>query len=440
MNDSTDLIETEITGLTPSSSRGVRAQFEMQHDIARRYPRSPQRVRSSLLELVTIDEQSAQESIYALPRAGKPVTGPSIRFAESVKQAWGNCTASAEVVDTNREEKYVEAEGVFHDMQTNTITKFRHRRRISGRNGRLFSDDMILVTSNAACSIAMREAILKGVPKPVWRAAHEEVMKIIAGDVKTLNENREKAIKAFAVYGVKPEQIFGALGVSGELDITQEHIVIMRGMFAAIKNGEETVESIFAKPEPSPANPNSNPLVKTLNVDPETGEVISSTKTGGDNEVAQPQSDGGHQPKTGVPADDRSAEATRQSGKADENSATEPKRGDSANQTDLLSAEAGGRTQHADQAGAAKAAPASPADVLKAFAKEVFEFSGGPRELSAANTKFWNENGGRPTEKASVKVIDGIYSDKLRALNGEITPEELSARLDKAVEGWRGHS
>lgn len=437
MSDSNELVEIESNSAVPSSGgRSARAQFEMQHEIAMRYPRSAAKVRTALFELVTIDEASAQESIYALPRAGKPVTGPSIRFAEAVKQAWGNCTASAEVVETNREEKYVEAEGVFHDMQTNTITKFRHRRRISGRSGKIFSDDMILVTSNAACSIAMREAILKGIPKSIWRAAHEEVMRILSGDVITLNENREKAIKAFAIYGVKPDQIFAALGVAGELDITLDHIVVMRGMFAAIKNGEETVESVFSKPETSNANPNSNPLVKTAH-DPATGEIKDSTATGGGNEV-ETSDDVGHQPKTGVTTEDRSAGATQETGKADANSATKSDAGQAgatgASEPDLLSSTSGGRTPVDDKAGAAKAASASSA--LQAYAKRVLEFAGSPRELNAAATKFWNDNGGRPTDEPTKKILEAIYGDKLRALNKEITAEELKLRLQHHVGEW----
>jgi hypothetical protein len=269
----------------------VRAEIDMQITTARAYPRRPTHVRNSLVELVTLDDAAAEESMYALPRAGKPVTGPSIRFAESVKQAWGNCRASAEISEVNKIDKYVEAIGIFHDLETNTVTRITHRRRISGKSGKLFPDDMIMVTANAACSVAMRESILKGVPKPVWRAAYEAVLKVIAGDVMTLAVNREKAIKAFAVYGVKPDQVFAAIGVLSEADITLEHITVLRGMFSALKNGEETVESMFAKREKE-SDANYNPLVKAERTDPATGEVTNSqATTGGANEVAKGEKD-----------------------------------------------------------------------------------------------------------------------------------------------------
>jgi len=145
----------------------------------------------------------------------------------------------------DRVEKYVEAEGVYHDLETNASRTARVRRRIVDSQGRLYSDDMIIVTGNAACSIASRNAILSGVPKAVWRKAYDAAEKVVKGDVKTLAERRENIFKAFAAFGVKPEQIFASLGIAGEDDITLEHIPTLTGMRSALKSGEATVEEMF---------------------------------------------------------------------------------------------------------------------------------------------------------------------------------------------------
>jgi hypothetical protein len=73
---------------------------------------------------------------------------------------------------------------------------------------------------------------------------------IVAGTAETLSANREKAIKAFATFGVTPDQIFEALGVDGEREIKTDHIATLRAMFATLKNGEGTVEEMFGKSEP----------------------------------------------------------------------------------------------------------------------------------------------------------------------------------------------
>jgi hypothetical protein len=230
----------------------ARAEIDQQILTARAMPRSISRSVGNIMTLATLDEASAEECIYALPRAGKAIKGPSIRLAEIIASQYGNCRVGARVVHVDRYEKFVEAEGVFHDLETNTATTSRVRRRISNKRGDLLQEDMIIVTGNAACAIAKRNAILGGVPKAVWRKAYDAVESVIAGDIKTLAERRPMALKAFAAFGVKPEQIFEALGVAGLDDITLDHMGTLTGMRSSLKSGESTVEEMFpVKPVPS---------------------------------------------------------------------------------------------------------------------------------------------------------------------------------------------
>ena len=233
--------QTEI----PLAVRLAKVELDQAISTAKAYPRSLQRVRDSISALVMLDEETAAECVYALPRAGKPVKGPSVRFAEIIASQYGNCKVGARVVDVNRAEKYVEAEGVFIDLETGLHNTSRVRRRIVDSKGRLYNDDMILVTGNAACSIARREAVLKSVPKALWRKAYDEAEGVIAGDVKTLTVRREGAIKAFAVWGVTPDQIFSALDVEGLDEIGLDEIGTLTAMFKAIKGGEQKVEDYF---------------------------------------------------------------------------------------------------------------------------------------------------------------------------------------------------
>jgi len=200
---------------------------------------------TNIKTLATLDEESAKESMYALPRAGKPIVGPSARFAEIVFSQWGNAKLSVRVTDVDRVEKFVEAEAVFHDLETNAVRTARVRRRISEKNGRVYNDDMILVTGNAAASIAARNATLAGIPKAVWRGAYAAVEQVVRGDVKTLSVRRDLAMKAFAAFGVKPEQVFAALEVKGMEDVTLDHLVDLTAMHASLKSGEADVEAMF---------------------------------------------------------------------------------------------------------------------------------------------------------------------------------------------------
>ena len=306
INEPSTALATMSTQSQSMLATMVRAEIDTLITTARAYPRSIKRAAEMLRSIVTIDVESAQECIYALPRGGKPIRGPSVRFAEALLQSWGNAAVDAKVVHVDREEKVVVAEGSYRDLETNIMTRSTVRRRICDKNGRLFTDDLIIVTGNAACSIARRNAILAGVPKPIWRASLEAVEKTIAGTAQTLSVTRESAVKAFAMYGVKPEQVFAALGVAGIEDVQLDHVVTLRGMYSAIKNEEATVEEIFnmrvtaAKPEgvvdplgagPGPTQPAATtettaPAKQTKADKPIRGTSAAKAKANADNEAA----------------------------------------------------------------------------------------------------------------------------------------------------------
>lgn len=229
----------------PLAVRLAKVELDQAISTAKAYPRSLQRVRDNVSALVMLDEETAKECVYALPRGGKPIKGPSVRFAEIVASQYGNCKVGSRVVDVNKFEKYVEAEGVFIDLESGMQRTARIRRKISDKNGRVYNDDMIVVTGNAACAIAMREAILKGVPKALWRRAYDEAEGVIAGDIKTLAERREGAIRAFAAWGITPDQIFASLEIVGQDEIGLDQIATLTAMFKAIKAGEQQVEDYF---------------------------------------------------------------------------------------------------------------------------------------------------------------------------------------------------
>lgn len=238
----------------PAESMAIalsRAEIDQQITTARAYPRGLDKAIKNIMTLATLDAETAESCIYALPRGGKPITGPSARFAEIVFSQWGNCRVASRVTHVDKTDKYLEAEGIFHDLETNTARRALVRRRISDKYGKILTDDMINVTGNAAASIAARNSILAGVPRAVWGRAYERCQQVLKGDVKTLTETVDATMKAFAAYGVTPERVCAAIDLTGTADIKIDHIPLLRGMYATLKNGEATVEEMFppaAKP------------------------------------------------------------------------------------------------------------------------------------------------------------------------------------------------
>lgn len=221
------------------------AEIDSQILTAHKYPRSLDTVIKKISTMACYNEQAAENCVYALPRGGKPIIGASIGFANIVAQSWGNCRVGARHTYTDRKEKVVEAQGVFHDLESNSATSLSVQRRISGRDGRIYNDDMIAVTGNAAASIARRNAILNAVPRALWFPIWENALAIVRGTSETFAERKDKALKAFAQFGVKPEQIFMFLGLKGEADLTIEHIPTLRGMYQQLRDGTITVEEMF---------------------------------------------------------------------------------------------------------------------------------------------------------------------------------------------------
>lgn len=234
-----------------------RSEIEQQIATARRFPRSVKKFRDEALQMVTLSESVAEQCIYALPRDGKTIEGPSARFAEVIASAWGNCRAGARVVDDSGE--FVTAQGVFHDLERNVAITYEVQRRITGKNGRRYSADMIGVTANAACSIALRNAILKGVPKAFWDDMYGAARQVIMGDIKTLSNRRASAVAAFQKFGVSADQIVTKLGIAGVEDISLEHLVVLKGLLTAIKDGDTTPEDAFGAGQKAADRPGLQP-------------------------------------------------------------------------------------------------------------------------------------------------------------------------------------
>lgn len=285
------------------------AEIDQQIATARKWPRSIDKAVKAITELATYDPETAQECTYNLPRGrgadAKVISGPSIRMAELIAQQWGNNRSDARVVHVDRKEKYIEAEGVYHDLETNVAVRAKVRRRISDSKGRIYNDDMIIVTGNAACSIALRNAILRGVPKPIWRAAYEKALAVVRGDERTLQTRRQQLLAGFEALGVDAEQVYGLAGVTGFRDIGLDQLVYLAGIYTAIRNNEVTAEDLLQ--ERKAATPQQAPkgLQSGFGDEPATGG-----KAAGPKKTAAKPAETPHDPATGEVRETDSTPAT----------------------------------------------------------------------------------------------------------------------------------
>lgn len=241
----------QIEVLEPISMSQLGGEVDIQIATAKRYPRSIKNFKSQALEMATFDEATAAGCFYSLPRGGKPIEGPSARLAEIILSAWGNVRADAKVIAI--EEKEVIAEAMTWDLEKNVAIRVQVRRRITGKDGRRYNDDMITVTGNAACAIALRNSVFKVIPNVFTNAVYHAARQAAIGDIKTIAAKRSEMVDYFGKMGVTSDRVFAAVGKSGIEEIGLDELATLKGVATAIKDNEFTVDEAF--PPIAPTGP-----------------------------------------------------------------------------------------------------------------------------------------------------------------------------------------
>lgn len=225
----------------------TRGEIDIQVATAKRYPRSIRAFVQQAREMATLDEDTAEACFYAIPRDGKTVEGPSARFAEIMASAWGHMRVGTRIV--GEDDRFITSAATAWDLQTNVAIGFEARRRITNKGGQKFKDDMVGVTSAAASSIAIRNAILKVIPSAFWRPIYEDCRRVAVGSAETLVNRRAKALEFLQRMGATNDRVFAVLGVKGVEDITLDQLLTLRGLASAIKEGSTTVDEAFPQPD-----------------------------------------------------------------------------------------------------------------------------------------------------------------------------------------------
>ena len=244
VNDQTGEFEVLGPALSMTALEAqTRGEIDIQVVTAKRYPRSITKFKQEIDSLALLDKETAAACIYALPRDGKSVEGPSARFAEIIASCWGHMRVQTRV--SSEDEHFITVTGVAWDLERNVAKSVDVRRRITKRNGQRFNDDMIVVASNAGGSIASRNAVLQVVPRAYWFPTYEKCRKAAVGDQKTLASRRADALDYFQKMGIERARVFSLLGVAGVDDMTSEHVLQLIGLATAIRDGETNIDEAF---------------------------------------------------------------------------------------------------------------------------------------------------------------------------------------------------
>jgi hypothetical protein len=324
----------------------------------------------------------------------KIIEGPSARLAEIVASTWGNCRAAARVIDET--DNFVVSQGAFVDLERNVAITYESRRSIRGKYGR-FSNDMIGVTANAACSIALRNAVFKGVPKAFWIHAYEAAVKTYRGDQKTLVERRDAMLGYFKKLGVSEVRVLTSIGKPNVDSIDLDDLVRLKGFATAIKDGDTTIEDTFPAPQPA-----GQPLDPNRSKSEQLAEALKTKDAEAKTDESQPSAANTQQADQAVHAGSTGdAEPSDAGGRRPEPTAANPHSADS------------GSTE--------AASPSQPSDPHQQEADDVAQLIDnvsrmtGLRECIAAKrrvNKFWRQENQEKAFAAISKQEEAIRSGK----------------------------
>lgn len=233
---------------TPSVVESLtRGEVDMQVATAKRWPRSLKAFKQNALAMAIKSPEVARSCFFVLPRGGKKIDGPSIRLAEIVAVTWGNLRCETRVIEVG--EKTVTAQATAWDMQTNVLVRKENARRITDSKGRRYNDDMIVMTGNAAASIALRNALFTVVPRAYVDEIFEHCKRVAAGDRGSLDQARRHWFGWYAERDIGKDQVLELLGKAGVEDVAIEDITTLQGLATALADGETTLEELFGPPE-----------------------------------------------------------------------------------------------------------------------------------------------------------------------------------------------
>lgn len=221
--------------------------------IAKRFPRNMIEATDRILQACT-RPTLAEGALYSYSRGGQEITGPSIRLAEALAQAWGNTQFGIRELDQRNGESTVEAYA--WDVETNTrqvkVFQVKHERHTRQGSKRLEDPrDVYELVANQGAR-RLRACILGVIPGDVIEAAVKQCEETLKTHADTSPEAQRKLLEAFAAFGVTKDQI--EKRIQCRLDaIRPAQIVQMKKVYASLRDGMSGPAEWFEMPEAAQA-------------------------------------------------------------------------------------------------------------------------------------------------------------------------------------------
>lgn len=217
-------------------SRAV-AEVQAAMMIARMNPRDPIMAMDRILNACT-RPTLANVAVYQYARGGSDISGPSIRLAEAMAQAWGNMQFGIRELDQRNGESTVQA--FAWDVETNTrreVTFQIPHKRYTKKGSYMLEDprDIYEMVANQGAR-RLRACILAVIPGDVTEAAVNQCELTMRAKADTSPDSIKKMVAAFAVFGVTKEQI--EKRIQRRLDTIQPaQVVSLQKIYISLRDG-----------------------------------------------------------------------------------------------------------------------------------------------------------------------------------------------------------
>ena len=213
--------------------------------IAKKFPRDPIAAMEKILNACT-RPTLAEGALYSYGRGGTEVTGPSIRLAEAIAQAWGNVQFGIRELEQRNGESTVEAYA--WDIENNTrqvkvfqVPHVRHTRR--GANALTDPRDIYELVANQGAR-RLRACILGVIPGDVTEAAVAACEQTLRASADVSPEGIKKLIAAFEPFGVGKEHIERRIQSRIEA-IRPAQVVQLKKVYQSLRDGMSTPAEWF---------------------------------------------------------------------------------------------------------------------------------------------------------------------------------------------------
>lgn len=240
-------VAAKPSGTAPAMTDQSRAIAEVQAAmvIARMNPRDPIQSMDRILNACT-RPTLASVAVYQYARGGSDITGPSIRLAEAIAQAWGNIQFGIRELEQRNGESTVQA--FAWDVETNTrrevtfhVPHTRHTKR--GSYKLEDSRDIYEMVANQGAR-RLRACILAVIPGDVTEAAVNQCEATMKAKADTSPDAIKKMLAAFEGFGVSKEQI--EKRIQRRIDAIQPaQVVAMQKIYISMRDGMSVAADWF---------------------------------------------------------------------------------------------------------------------------------------------------------------------------------------------------